>query len=195
MQLGPNCKHADTDRFHTPECCTCPRGTFAHAADCPANAGSLSPALMARVFTTDEDTVNAWLGITPDAPTLDALVTMPTADLPTGYEWRAVGEDLTTGEFTVTTEDDPNWCGELMLFAPDGSNVSRAWQEQERYAYAHPSTEDILTLSHALQAWRPDALTLEFVADPPHGLPFCRACADWHGAEDEHSILDRASIL
>lgn len=70
LQLGAKCTHSASDRFHTPECCTCPRDTRAHAAECPANAGSLSPELMAQAFTTDEDTVNAHFGITPDAPRL-----------------------------------------------------------------------------------------------------------------------------
>lgn len=46
---------------------------------------------------------------------------------------------------------------------------------------------EILALSHELQPWRPDTLTLEFVADPPSGLPFCRECADWHGESEYHS--------
>lgn len=49
------------------------------------------------------------------------------------------------------------------------------------------STEEVLALSRALQPWRPESLTLEFVASPPHGLPFCRVCADWHGEQEEHS--------
>jgi hypothetical protein len=46
---------------------------------------------------------------------------------------------------------------------------------------------EILKLSHQLQPWRPDSLTQDFIANPPHGLPFCRTCADWHDDTEAHS--------
>lgn len=47
---------------------------------------------------------------------------------------------------------------------------------------------EILALSHQLQPWRPDEMTRDFIATPPHGLPFCRTCADWHGVNEAHSL-------
>lgn len=50
------------------------------------------------------------------------------------------------------------------------------------------STDAVLTLSHDLQPWRPDAFTLEMLHNPPRGFPFCGECADWHEAGDVCSL-------
>lgn len=47
--------------------------------------------------------------------------------------------------------------------------------------------EEMLRLSHELQPWRPDDLTLKL--DAELNLPFCPICADWHSADDIHSYV------
>lgn len=46
---------------------------------------------------------------------------------------------------------------------------------------------EVLALSHTLQTWRPDVLTIEFWDKFPVS-EFCRECADWHLSAETHSM-------
>lgn len=52
------------------------------------------------------------------------------------------------------------------------------------------TTEEMLELSHRLQAWRPDEMTLELmaIAETENLGPFCSECADWHSPHLPHSM-------
>jgi hypothetical protein len=46
---------------------------------------------------------------------------------------------------------------------------------------------EMLELTHRLQAWRPDRLTLELNEELTE--PFCADCADWHEPDEPHSYV------
>lgn len=85
--------------------------------------------------------------------------------------------------------NDPDWAdlvgAETIDLAEDAHDAilyaAATWQTQR------DAETEILDLSHRLQPWRPDTLTRRFIANPPHGLPFCRTCADWHDDTEAHS--------
>jgi hypothetical protein len=49
----------------------------------------------------------------------------------------------------------------------------------------------IFELSEQLQPWRTEAMTIAVMnAMAKEGVPFCESCADWHTADDVHSITE-----
>ncbi len=51
----------------------------------------------------------------------------------------------------------------------------------------------MLERSHMLQSWRPDDMTLAL--DQELSEPFCMTCADWHTADEDHSMINRAGVF
>lgn len=52
----------------------------------------------------------------------------------------------------------------------------------------------VIELSHKLQPWRPDDLTIEFLTSTFADVPFCRECADWHTPDLEHSSTSEVEL-